>query len=284
MKINVFFIVLLCCAGFLAAAEDGLPYVQHKDLLYGQAHGVGLMMDVFVPTGDKNGLAILDIASGAWNSDRGKIRDHKMARMYDEFCARGYTVFAARPGSVSRFSSDDMLEHIRMAIRKIHEDAESYGIDPDKLGITGASAGGHLTLMTLVAGAPENESIAAAGIFFPPTNFLDYGGQDLDLRRFGGLFFPGGASGRSDEEIKAKAAKVSPGLLIDGKLPPILLFHGDADPLVPLQQSEFLVEQLKAAGSEVEFHIKAGGAHPWLTIGEEVAQMAAWFDSQLVGK
>ena len=59
----------------------------------------GSSSDMFTPTGAKNGLAIVDIASGAWHADRGKIRDHQTAQMYTIFCSKGYTVFAVRPGS-----------------------------------------------------------------------------------------------------------------------------------------------------------------------------------------
>jgi dipeptidyl aminopeptidase/acylaminoacyl peptidase len=59
------------------------------------------------------------------------------------------------------------------------------------------------------------------------------------------------------------------------------LIHGDADPVVPLQQSRRLVEAVKAAGGSAELIIKKGGGHPWLTIPEEVKTMADWFDRQL---
>ena len=89
-------------------ADDGLPYEQKKDVVYAEAHGTGLLMDVFTPTGKPNGLAIVDIASGAWYSDRGKIRDHTVAQVYTIFCSRGYMVFAVRPGSKTRYTAAEM--------------------------------------------------------------------------------------------------------------------------------------------------------------------------------
>ncbi len=272
---------LLLAVAFSANAADEI-YQQTEDIVYGDSDGVGLLMDVFVPVGHKNGFGIVDIASGAWHSDRGKIRDHQMARMYDHFCTHGYTVFAVRPGSVTRYTSADMLANIKQGIRYIKENAATYSIDANRLGITGASAGGHLTLMTLVAGAPENESIAAAGVFFPPTDFTNWGGPARDLKRLSNLFFLGGMEDCEDEaELLAKAKEQSPGLLITKPLPPMILFHGDADNVVPLQQSEFLVEQLNKVGSKVDFFIEPGGAHPWMSIHEEVKQMAEWFDLTL---
>ena len=59
------------------------------------------------------------------------------------------------------------------------------------------------------------------------------------------------------------------------------MIHGDADPLVPLQQSQKMVEVLKAAGGSAELIVKKGGGHPWMTIPEEVKVMADWFDRHL---
>ena len=59
------------------------------------------------------------------------------------------------------------------------------------------------------------------------------------------------------------------------------IIHGDADPLVPLQQSQKMVAALKAAGGSAELIVKKGGGHPWMTLPEEVKIMADWFDQHL---
>lgn len=56
-----------------------LPYEQKMDVVYGETHGTGLFMDVFTSKGKSNGLAIIDVVSGAWHSDRGKIWGHTSA-------------------------------------------------------------------------------------------------------------------------------------------------------------------------------------------------------------
>ena len=80
------------------------------------------------------------------------------------------------------------------------------------------------------------------------------------------------------------AEKLSPLRQIKGKTPPFIFFHGDADPLVPLQQSQIMVAALKAAGNSAELIVKKGGQHPWLTIPEEVVVLADWFDKELAGE
>lgn len=290
MRTLRFVLPLLCLAGSLQApAHAQSPYIQHENIVYADVHGVALVMDVFVPTGTKNGIGIVDVASGAWYSDRGKINDHKRAQMYDIFCGKGYTVFAVRPGSVTKFCVPEMLGHLKTGIRWVKDHSKDYRIDADKLGLTGASAGGHLACLAAVtAEAPANgkagTQVKAAAVFFPPTDFLEYGSIPTDLKspRTRRLAIPLGAPDPSDDELKEKLTQISPARLVTDKAPPFLLIHGDADPLVPLQQSEVMRDALKKSGVPAELIVKKGGGHPWLTIHEEVKVLADWFDGKLV--
>jgi len=289
--------MVLLIAGFCVtafAAEDTLPYKQQENVVYAEVHGTGLLCDIFTPTGPSNGLGIIDLVSGAWHSDRGKLHDHMLAQVYSTFCGRGYTVFAMRPGSVSKYNGDEMLANVKTAIRYAKAKAESYGVDPGRLGMMGASAGGHLTTLAAVTaedGNPEAKDpiqrqdtrVKAIAVFFPPTDFLDWGGSKADFSgAIGQLLFSGGTEGHSEEEIEKRARALSPvHQITSSTLPPFLLIHGDADPMVPLQQSEVFVEAVTSAGGEAELIVKPGGAHPWPTIHEEVAVMADWFDQRL---
>ncbi len=272
-------------------AQDAV-YDQKIDVVYGEVHGTGLLMDVFTPPQKTNGLGIIDVVSGAYSSDRGKIRDHSLAQLYTILCSRGYTVFAVRPGSRSRYTCLEMDAHVKSAIRHVKEHASEYKIDPARLGLTGASAGGHLAVLAAVTpqeGNPgaknpllrQSTHVRAAAVFFPPTDVLDGGGKQGNLEALGDLLFLGGIKGHSEEEIKERAREISPARLVKPQPIPFLFIHGDADPLVPLQQSQKMVEALKAAGGSAELIVKKGGGHPWLTIPEEVKVMADWFDSHL---
>ncbi|HEX5447071.1 MAG TPA: prolyl oligopeptidase family serine peptidase, partial [Pirellulales bacterium] len=85
----------------------------------------------------------------------------------------------------------------------------------------------------------------------------------------------------STSEMIEKLKQVSPALLVTDKAPPFLIIHGDADPLVPLEQSKRLIAALEACKVPCELIVKKGGAHPWPTIHEEVQVMADWFDKKL---
>src|SRR5262245_52843413 len=178
------------------------PYKQKIDVVYGEVHGTGLLMDIFTPKVKTNGLGIIDVVSGAYHSDRGKIRDHATAQMYTVFCSRGYTVFAVRPGSRSRYTCLEMDGHVKTGIRYVKEHAAEHKIDPERIGITGASAGGHLAVLAAVtpeegnpdAKAPlsrQSTKVKAAAVFFPPTDFLDWDGKPANFEVLGDLLFLG---------------------------------------------------------------------------------------------
>ncbi len=292
-------LVLVAAASF---AEEP-ACTQHENIVYAEADGIGLLMDVFTPKGKANGLGIVDVASGAWHSDRGKIRDHMRAKVFDILCRKGYMVFAVRPGSITKFSAPEMLAHINDGIRWVKSHAAEYKIDPNQLGLMGASAGGHLACLAAVtaptadensssgADAGPNTSVKAVAAFFPPTDFLDYDGKAVDVHQDAGwgqlarkLAFSDGLHNESDAEINEKLKQISPARLVTPHTPPFLLIHGDADPLVPLQQSERMLAALKSAGVSAQLIVKKGGGHPWPTLPEEVQVMADWFDKQLTSK
>lgn len=282
--------ILVWTLGISAVAAQEAPYIQHENIVYGEQHGIGLLMDVFVPTGEKNGLGIVDVISGAWHSDRGKIGDHKRAQTFDILCGKGYTVFAVRPGSVTKFSAGEMLANLNLGIRWVKDHSKEYEIDPNRLGLMGASAGGHLACLAAVT-ASKDSRVKAVAVFFPPTDFLNYDGKPVDARGAGGfgpllrrLAFADGIGDSTDAEVEAAVTQISPARLVTSDAPPFLLIHGDADPVVPLQQSERMLAALKQAGVPAELIVKEGGGHPWLTLHEEVQVLADWFDKQLATK
>ena len=281
-------------------ATEPLPYTQKQDVVFAEVHGTGLLMDVFTPTGPANGLAIVDIASGAWYSDRGKIRDHTLAQVYSTFCSRGYVVFAIRPGSKSRYTALEMDQNVKSGIRYVKEHVVEHKIDASHIGLTGASAGGHLATLaalTPVAGNAEaknqadrrDSSVAAVAVFFPPTDFIEWReGHMVDAKVLAPLLAVGAITndegslrGKSSEEIQAMARAISPLYQVNRPTIPFLLIHGDADEVVPLSHSKKLVDAILAEGGSAELIVKVGGGHPWLTLPNEVAVMADWFDKQL---
>ena len=302
-----FVLPLLAAISGWSAPVGQDPYTQEVDHVYATIDGKDFYMDVFVPTGENRhefykpndngkGLAIIDIISGGWSSARARLDEHKGFQVFGIFCARGYTVFAVRPGTRGEYPVSDMPGHVKGAIRYIKANADKYGIDPDRIGLMGASAGGHLALMTTLTAEPgdpgaedpllrHGTDVAATGVFFPPTDFLNWEGKDHAEvgELIGDGLFPHDYAQRSQEEFLDEARKVSPIQHVKKVRAPFLFIHGDADPVVPLSQSEIMIEALEKAGNEAGLIVKKGGAHPWITMPEEILKLADWFDAQLAG-
>lgn len=292
MRVVPFLLGALLVSVTSVDAQEETPYHREANVVYANAHGVGLVMDVYRPKEGANGHAIVDVLSGAWYSGPAQVRDHTRAQLFHVFCSRGYTVFMIRPGSRTKFVVEEMVQNLKTGIRYVKEHAEEYGIDPERLAITGASAGGHLTLLTLVTAMnadasaegsidPYGSDIKAAAVFFPVTDFLDWGGKTHVPEA---LISRDGSQERSEAETQEAATKISPYRRVKKALPPTLIIHGDADPAVPLEQSEKMIEALKKAGGTAELIVKEGGGHPWPTIHEEVSLFADWFDKYLLNK
>ncbi len=293
----------LLAAGF--AAAQGKPYELVKDVQYGEAKGVPLLLNVYKPTGQNRnpvfkpgdtgrGLAVIDVISGGWNSSPAREGEHAAAGMFDVVCARGYTVFAVRVGSVPDFDGLEITENLQRGVRWVKAHAADYGINPDRIGMVGASAGGHLSLLSMVRGKPGDPKaedpllrfstgVAAVAVFFPPTHFLSWNGARAPIDLEPGLLFTGGVAGKTEAELDARLRELSPALQVTPGLPPALLVHGDSDPVVPLDQSEQMMKALKDAGNDAELVVKKDGGHFWLTITEEIILITDWLDKKLAG-
>ena len=282
-------LALLAAAAAVAAAEA--VYVQTQNVIYAEVESVGLLMDVFAPAqegGAGKGLGIICVISGAWKSGRGMVEAYQKIGIIDILCAHGYTVFAVRPGAYTSFTAEQMLEHINLGIRYVKSHAAEYAIDAGRLGLTGASAGGHLACLAATRSEPATRfepdtAVQAVAVICPATDFLDFGGEKYGLGLMEWrLAFQGGAAGRSEQEKEAAAKSISPMYHVKPGLPPFLLIHGDADSLIPTEQSTRFVAALQAAGNSADLIIKPGGDHSWPTIKEEIEKLAQWFDAKLV--
>lgn len=275
-------------------------YIQECNHVYAEAHGTGLVMDIFSPESAANGLGIVDVISGGWHADRVQLNTHIGLGVIDVFCAQGYRVFAVSPGSISKYTGMNMVRHVQEALRYIKARAEDFHIDPERLGLLGASAGGHLAALTALNPLPgrentrdtfrrQNTAVRAVGLFFPPTDLLEYAGQMFEVVESEGtpldrLLFEDGMAGHSPEEVHARMVALSPARQVPAAadaLPPFWMMHGSADTVVPLYHSQKLAGGLRAAGGQAELYVKEGGGHPWPKIAEDMQRLAEWMNEHL---
>lgn len=294
---------LLFVTGGLRAQD--VPFQRKEDVIYGRKPGLALTLDVIRPWGKGNGVGLIWVVSGGWYSSHEAINP----AFVKPFVDRGYTVFAVVHGSQPKYTIPEILQDMHRAVRFIRSNASQYNVDPDRLGIFGASAGGHLSLMQGLAPAPEqpdakdpvdrvSSKVQAVACFFPPTDFLNYGkpGENAlgrgTLEGFQAPFDFHELDPKSkkyvpitDEERRNEIGKtISPVYQVSADDVPTLIIHGDADKLVPIQQAELVVEALKKAGVEASLVPKPGAQHGWAGLDKDLEAFADWFDAHLKPK
>lgn len=290
-------LALLSATSGSARADDSVR--RTEDVIYGRKSGMALTMDVFQPS-KPNGCGVIFLVSGGWLSSKATPRMVTIRpEDYRVYLDRGYTVFAVVTSSQPKFAIPEIMEDVQRAVRFIRAHAKQYGVRPDRLGVLGSSSGGQLTLSIATqgdAGKPdavdpidrESSAVQAAACFFPPTDFLNYGGPGIGGVGEGPmapLRVAFGPRALTDEGRQALGREISPIYHVTGKLPPTLIIHGDADRDVPLQQSEsFVAAARKAGAKQIELIVRPGKGHGWGDFWkseEDITAFADWFDRHL---
>jgi acetyl esterase/lipase len=287
-------------------ATTAPSFTRIQDIVYGRSYGAALTLDIYKPTAKANGAAVIMVVSGGWFSAHELLDTPLFDGFVKPLTRGGYTVFAVCHACQPKFQIPEIIGNINRSVRFVRFHAKDFGIDPNRIGITGGSAGGHLSLMQGVAPEPPkpdsqdpvdkvSAKVQAVACFFPPTDFLNYGKQgenaigrgilapfkaafdfhELDPKTH--VFVP-----ITDEKRILEIGKaISPADHVSADDPPTLIIHGDADPLVPIQQSQLMIEKLKAAKVPAELSIKHGAGHGWPDIQPDMEKVIAWFDQYL---
>ncbi len=287
-----------------AFSQDSSNFT-NKEIIYGRKDGMALTLLKLTPAQHSNGKAIIRVVSGNWNSNL-EMTVPAIKRSL-VFINAGYTVFAVIHGTQPRYSIPDEIEDIRRAVRFVRYNAKEYGIDPDHIGISGASSGGHLSLMTAFtqdkintnardAADRVSSGVQAVAVFFPPTDFLNWGASNtkIDRKKLAATGVAGAFDFKifnrqtglyetitGDDSIKVIAKNISPVYLVTKNSPPVFIAHGNADKVVPLQQSQEIIKRLNEAAVPNELIIKEGGNHGWAGMEAEEKKFVEWFDKYL---
>lgn len=285
--------IALFVAFFLVVIANAQERI--RDVIYAKSGGAAFTMDVFKPK-TPNGAAIIHLVSGGWFSTHEGISP----QMAEGLNNLGFTVFEVVHGSQPKYTIPEISKMIIRAVRFVHANAATYGVDPNRLGITGGSAGGHLSLMTAGKGDDgdpnakdpvdrQPSTVAAVVAFMPPTDFMNYNGATPSQLLGSPMFIPfkpafGIPANATPEQLNAIAKDASPIYLVTSKFPPTLLIHGDKDTLVPIQQSETMLEALKKAGVVCELLTVKGGGHDGVTFSGGAARLMSWFKEKLQKK
>jgi len=281
------FLALLFTLSLASAQET----TRLRDVIYQKRDGFALTLDVFTPA-KPNGAAMIKIVSGGWNSNHNGIGDGGWTKS-------GYTTFVVVHGSQPRFHIDEIVTDVQRAVRYVRANASTYGIDPNKIGVTGSSAGGHLSLMLAVKGDAGNmkatdpidrasSEVQAVACYYPPTDFISWITENDGLNGVGPLASRKPAFGPkidTPEGMAAMGKALSPLTWVKKAQPPIYIVQGDNDVLVHFSQALRFQKKSTDAGATCEVLIREGAGHGgWKEMGEDNVRMAEWIDLHLLSK
>ncbi|MBM4024820.1 MAG: alpha/beta hydrolase [Planctomycetes bacterium] len=235
------------------------------------------------PTGERP--LIVWIHGGAW---RAGSKEGCPAR---RFVGNGYAVASINYRLSQHAIFPAQIEDCKAAIRWLRVHASEYGYDPNRIGVWGASAGGHLVALLGTSGdvkefdvgpnAGVSSRVQAVCDFFGPTDFTKMSSFWTTMQHDAPDSPESRLIGGPIQENKDKCRRANPITYVTKDDPPFLIVHGDKDPLVPHHQSEILYEALKKAGVDTTFYTVQGGGHGGFKDPQVDVLVTQFFDKHL---
>jgi acetyl esterase/lipase len=291
-------LVVLLAVTSVAAAQMPRPKLPdgttvHTNLEYVLGGHARQRVDLYLPAKADTPLPVIVwIHGGAWLAGS---KDGGGSAL--PFVGKGYAVASINYRLSQHAVFPAQIEDCKAAIRWLRANAKTYNLNPERIGVWGASAGGHLVALLGTAGgaeelegkdgnADQSSRVQAVVDFFGPTDFLQ---MDAHAVPGAGLKHDPPSSpesrliGGAIQENVEKAERANPIKYVTRDAPPFLIVHGEQDPLVPCHQSELLYEALKRAPSDVTFYKIAGAGHggPEFNTDMMRAAVQAFFDKHL---
>ncbi|HEX5419851.1 MAG TPA: alpha/beta hydrolase [Gammaproteobacteria bacterium] len=248
-----------------ASAEDrGAADIKvEKDIVFGKGGDMDLLLDVYHPSpANAKRMAIVHLYGGGFftGSKTGVTTSSRA------FAGQGYVSVASTYRLTGQARWPAQIEDVKAAIRWTRANADRLGVDADKIGVAGYSAGGMLALFAAgTSDRPEFEGkggnagvsskVAACVAFYPATSATR------------GLM-PDGA----DDAARAAA---SPGTYISANFAPTIFLHGLADTTIPYKSSVAFFDKLREAGVKVDLHLFQGAPHAFEANNPDAALAAA---------
>jgi len=263
---------MLLLAPLLLFLQDSPAARTERDVVYRKVAAVEaqngaheeLQLDAYLPADDGLHPALLLVHGGAWiHGGRGDMRT------FGELYAKaGYACFSLDYRLAPRARWPAQIDDCLYAVQWVRSQAARYRVDPTRVGALGLSAGGHLVALLGVlderrdaqASDPvlrESSRVQCVVDYFGPVLLTRTKAHDDDLQPPPELFGEVPDAARFD----ALLAGASPLTLVSADDAPFLIVHGDADEIVPVQQSRRMDEALRAQHVPSELLVIPGGGH-----------------------
>ena len=224
-----------------------------------------LKMDVIAPfkNQSKQWPCIVWICGGAWI----QMDYHAHLPNFIELARAGFVIASVEYRDSNAVTFPGQLEDVKAAIRYLRAHADRYNIDPNRIGVMGESAGGHLAAMVGVTGDYEkfdkgtyleySSSVQAVCPWYVPSSFDKMMHKEVDT----GLLPESRLIGKDASKNPKLVQDASPISYITKNTPPFLLIHGTKDQVVPFSQSEYLYEALETHNVPVDLIAVEGADH-----------------------
>lgn len=237
-----------------------------SDVTYCTVDGVALKMDVYYPFEEYGRFAVaMYVHGGGWR--KGDKSGGAGEMEFAELQQAGFLVVSVNYRLAPEYEFPAMIEDVKCAVRSLRAHADEYNLAPNRIGVFGSSAGGHLVSMLGVA----DES---AG--FDVGEYLEYSSRvQAVVDMFGPVDLT--AAVATDSETVQNAfgsfdrALASPVTYVSADDPPFLILHGEEDALVPIAQSEELLAKLQAAGVQAELVPVANAGHGFKPVSGQIS-------------
>ncbi|MBK9169954.1 MAG: alpha/beta hydrolase [Bryobacterales bacterium] len=198
---------------------------------------------------------VLLIHGGGWT---GGTKESRIEYAGMQYLKQGFVVATVQYRLAGVAPAPAAVTDVLNAAAWFRKNAKNYGVDPNRIVVTGDSAGGHLALM--VGMTPRSAKLGPAAKVAAVVNF--YGITQVDdqldgpnMRKYAVTWVPEGP------DRFALARRVSPMSYVRRNVPPILTVHGDADKTVPYEHGANLTRALDAAGAPATLHTLGGEGH-----------------------
>lgn len=230
-----------------------------RDATYSRIEGKALRLDLYRPATDRVVPVVIHMHGGGWSRGARPASGNGFRPWLDS----GYAVVAIQYRLAGEAKAPAAVQDVRCAMAWVARHADELLIDPDRIVLTGASAGGHLAL---VAGMlqPGNPIDTPACRDAPRAVAIVNQSGPSDLRPQGdGARESASIAGwvGTGPEAQSLRAAMSPVVQAHADMPPVFQIHGDADPVVPLHSATVLKERLDELGVANGLHIVGGGGH-----------------------
>jgi acetyl esterase/lipase len=258
--------------------DDGVRH--HRDAVYAAVPGYRVLeLDLWVPAAGPSPVVVW-VHGGAWMAGNRRLLPPGLrpGQLFEELLAAGLAVATIEYRHAREAPFPAQLHDAKAAVRWLRQHADALGLDADRVGIAGESAGGHLAaLVGLTADRPDLEGdVGVVGPSSAVDAVVDWYGvssaetmPEFELPPEVAAVLPPEAlvpplDVLLDGVDAATRAAVSPVAHVSVGAPPFLLLHGTADRLVPTRQSERLGAALEDAGAAVTLELLDGADHLWL--------------------